>query len=61
MAEKSKFFNSTTSDERYYDAADMAEVFHTFFGNGTIDGLEVTATSNGLSVSPGIAIINGYW
>ena len=61
MAEKSKFFNSTTSDERYYDAADMAEVFHTFFGNGMIEGLEVTATSNGLSVSPGMAIINGYW
>ncbi|MCI5655892.1 MAG: hypothetical protein SOT80_06600 [Candidatus Pseudoruminococcus sp.] len=61
MAEKSKFFNSTTSDERYYDATDMAEIFHTFFGNGTIEGLEVTATSNGLSVSPGMAIINGYW
>lgn len=61
MAEKSSFFNSTTSDERLYDAADMAEVFHTFFGNGIIEGLEVTATSSGLLVSAGTAIVNGYW
>lgn len=61
MAEESRFFNSTTSDERSYDATDMAEVFHTFFGNGIIEGLEVTATSSGLSVSPGTAIVNGYW
>lgn len=61
MAEKSRFFNSTTSDERLYDAADMAEVFHTFFGNGVIEGLEVTATSSGLSVSAGTAVVNGYW
>ena len=61
MAEQSRFFNSTTTDERLYDAADMAEVWGTFFGNGIIDGLEVSAISGGLSVSPGTAIINGYW
>lgn len=61
MAEKSRFFNSTTSDERLYDAADMAEVWNTFFTNGVISGLEVSSTSSGLSVSPGTAIINGYW
>lgn len=61
MAEQSRFFNSTTSDERLYDAADMAEVFHTFFENGIIEGLEVTATSSGLSVGAGTAIVNGYW
>ena len=61
MAEKSRFFNSTTSDERLYDAADMAEVWNTFFTNGVMSGLEVSSTSSGLSVSPGTAIINGYW
>lgn len=61
MAEQSRFFNSTTSDERFYSAADMAEVFHTFFGNGIIEGLEVTAISGGLSVSAGTAVVNGYW
>lgn len=61
MAEKSRFFNSTTSDERLYDAADMAEVWNTFFTNGVISGLEVSSTSSGLSVSAGSAIINGYW
>ena len=61
MAEKSRFFNSTTSDERLYDAADMAEVWNTFFTNGVISGLEVSSTSSGLSVSSGTAIINGYW
>lgn len=61
MAEKSRFFNSTTSDERLYDAADMAEVWNTFFTNGVISGLEVSSTSSGLSVGAGSAIINGYW
>lgn len=61
MAEKSRFFNSTTSDERLYDAADMAEVWNTFFTNGVISGLAVSATSSGLSVSAGTAIVNGYW
>lgn len=61
MAEKSRFFNSTTSDERLYDAADMAEVWHSFFENGIISGLEVSAVSGGLSVSAGTAVINGYW
>lgn len=61
MAEQSRFFNSTTTDVRLYDAGHMAEVFHTFFGNGVIEGLVVTATSSGLSVSPGTAVINGYW
>ena len=59
MAEKSRFFNSTTSDERLYDAADMAEVWNTFFTNGVISGLAVSATSSGLSVSAGTAIVNG--
>ena len=61
MAEKSRFFNSTTGDERLYDAADMAEVWHSFFENGIISGLEVSAVSGGLSVSAGTAVINGYW
>lgn len=61
MVEKSRFFNSTTSDERLYDAADMAEVWNTFFTNGVISGLEVSSTSSGLSVGAGSAIINGYW
>ncbi|MFR7820731.1 hypothetical protein [Candidatus Pseudoruminococcus sp.] len=61
MAEKSRFFNSTTGDERLYDAADMAEVWNTFFTNGVISGLEVSTVSSGLSVSAGTAIVNGYW
>ena len=61
MAEKSRFFNSTTGDERLYDAADMAEVWNTFFTNGVISVLEVSTVSSGLSVSEGTAIVNGYW
>lgn len=62
MAESYRFFDSTTDDKRTYSAADMAEVFGTFFSNGVISGLEVTLTESGsLSVSPGTAVINGYW
>lgn len=39
MAEKSRFFNSTTSDERLYDAADMAEVWNTFLQTVLFRGL----------------------
>lgn len=61
MSEQSRFFNSTTDDERLYDAADFAEVFDTFFSSGVIEGLNVSPTSAGLSVSTGTAVINGYW
>lgn len=61
MSEQSRFFNSTTDDERKYSAEDFAEIFDTFFSSGVVEGLEVSATSSGLSVGAGTAIINGYW
>ncbi len=66
MAEKSRFWNSTTEDPREYQAAEFAEYFSRFLSDGIYVGsnqadLKVT-TGAGLSVNiaPGFAFIRGY-
>ncbi len=66
MAEKSRFWNSTTEDPREYQAAEFAEYFSRFLSDGIYvgsnqAGLKVVA-GDGLSVdiAPGFAFIRGY-
>ncbi len=66
MAEKSRFWNSTTEDPREYQAAEFAEYFSRFLSDGIYVGdnqadLKVVA-GNGLSVdiAPGFAFVRGY-
>ena len=66
MAEYSRFFNSTTSDKRLYNADDFAGFMRTFYSTGIVcggDKLKVTAATDTISVnvSSGYAIIEGYW
>ena len=65
MAEKSRFFNSVDGD-RAYSASDWAEYFASFIGNGVFGSpstnLQVTPGSGmNVSVSAGLAWINGYF
>jgi hypothetical protein len=67
--EKSSFFNSVRVDgvgDRKYLAADWAEYFASFIGNGVFpapsDGLQVLANGSvGVTIRPGKAFINGYY
>lgn len=70
MAEISKFFNSTVTDERWYQAQDFAEYFWMFLTSGLIHvdrepfiNVEVVEDSLQLKVTPGPALIKGhlYW
>lgn len=61
--EYSRFFNSTTDDKRVYTAEDFAEFMSAFYSSGVIgEGLKVSKTGlNTITVSPGEAIIEGYY
>ena len=66
MAEYSRFFNSTTSDRRLYNADDFAGFMRTFYSTGIVcggDRLKVTADTDTMSVnvSSGFSVIEGYW
>lgn len=65
MAVHSGFFNDV-NDDRVYDAADFADYFASFIGNGVFPnpstGLQVYEGSNMTTVAkPGKAWINGYY
>lgn len=66
MAEIFKFFNSTASDIREYQAADFAEYFGSFLSTGLLSvdesaGLEVEHDSGlTVNVTPGEAIMEGH-
>lgn len=65
MAVHSGFFNDV-NDDRVYDAADFADYFASFIGNGVFPnpstGLQVYESSNMTTVvKPGKAWINGYY
>lgn len=67
MAEISKFFNSTVTDERWYQAQDFAEYFWMFLTSGLIHvdcepfiNVEVVEDSLQLKVTPGPALIKGH-
>lgn len=77
MAEISRFFDSTDSDVREYNANEFAEYFSTFYTSGVIKTdnynddnnsamrprlvSNSVATGGIVAVSPGYALINGYW
>lgn len=66
MAEFSRFFNSTPSDRRQYDAEEFAEVFRTFYSDGVLNGgskLAVYKNTASLAVQvyPGMAMVRGRW
>lgn len=66
MAEIYKFFNSTDTDKRTYQASDFADYFDTVLSTGLISvdenaGLEVTHIDNlNVNVSAGKAIMKGH-
>ena len=66
MAEHFRFFNSTETDIREYQASEFAEYFSMFLSNGiyTENGLMglKASTVNGfnIKVSPGYAFVKGY-
>lgn len=67
MAEISKFFNSTVTDEKWYQAQDFAEYFWMFLTSGLIHvdrepfiNVEVVEDSLQLKVTPGPALIKGH-
>ena len=64
--ELSRFFNSTPTDRRQYNAEEFAEFMATFYSAGVISGgdrLKVSGSASSLSVTvlQGSAMINGYW
>lgn len=64
--ELSRFFNSTPSDRRKYNAEEFAQFMATFYSTGVISGgdkLKVSGSASSLSVTvlQGSAMINGYW
>lgn len=64
--EVSRFFNSTPTDRRQYNAEEFAEFMRTFYATGIIGGgdkLKVSGSTSNLSVNitPGTAMIEGYW
>ncbi|CAM3774649.1 hypothetical protein [Alkalicoccus chagannorensis] len=68
MAEIYKFFNSTTDDQRKYQAADFAEYFNSVLSTGLLHtdenpGMEVNVEAGTLNtvVSSGRAIMRGYF
>lgn len=65
MAEASRFFNAVDGD-RVYSAADWAEYFASFIGNGVFGSpstnLQVSPGDGmNVSVAAGLAWINGYF
>lgn len=67
MAEISRFFDSTETDQRVYSADDFAAYYRMFYSNGIValngDTSALSLSKSGNStvvVAPGQAIINGY-
>lgn len=61
VAELFRFFNSTQTDIRQYQAEDFAQFFGNFLGNGFFEGLSVSSeNSMNTLVAPGSAFIEGH-